>query len=273
MSKRARRPTSPRTAAEDAAWLRAVVVDASLLRAVELLGAARSFAVSAIIDALTSAPYFRELLARFPRRHVCEYARFIVLKTRAHDTSNVPTLSPSGPVDAVWHAHMLVPRSYVAMCRALAPFVVSDDVDFDVFAHDPATANDVGARAARYVATLRAYELTFGPGSIDAELWPAEADDDSDDSDDNNNNNKVLTVKTLTGTAVTCAYLPGRTLGSIARALVCLTNVPRADIRLVYAGKIIYSGGDDVVDAPKTLAQLGIRPGSVAHMVKRLTGC
>ena len=80
-----------------------------------------------------------------------EYGQFLLLKLVYGDTRNirVTSLTPSEPIDAVWHFHMLHPQNY-AMCESVCRHVVDHDPDNDCINNQPD------------VKTYRSYAALFG---------------------------------------------------------------------------------------------------------------
>ena len=97
----------------------------------------------------------------FAARAVAEYLRFMALLTQ----SEAP-LSPSDPIDTVWHLHLLHTREYR---ENFCGRVVGRFVD-----HHPGTGlpGEAEKHAAQYAATLAAYRARFGTPPPD--LWPEE---------------------------------------------------------------------------------------------------
>jgi len=91
---------------------------------------------------------------------VGEYRRFMLLKFAANDTDEPFCLSPSGPVDVVWHLHLHCTKSYKDFCSSLKP---------GMFLHHQLTpaqgftdAQPNPHRLIRYKASLSAYHTIFG---------------------------------------------------------------------------------------------------------------
>lgn len=90
---------------------------------------------------------------------VREYRRFLVLSTL---TKHV--ISPSAPVDGVWHLHVLFTRNYAAFC---------DGVLGHFLHHDPATGSAENRESLddAYEQTLASYRTIFGEEPPVA-YWP-----------------------------------------------------------------------------------------------------
>lgn len=89
-----------------------------------------------------------------------EYHRFLVLKVIAQDQKlDTLKLSPSGLVDHIWHAHLLLPQHYVQVCEMLGGLIE----------HSVLTAMS-DDRSQRYDRTVELYTNIWG--RPDAEIWP-----------------------------------------------------------------------------------------------------
>ena len=75
-----------------------------------------------------------------------ELRRFLVLKAVAEDT-RATKLSPSGLIDKGWHALLMCPRDYSALCNAILPATCIDRI----IDHNPLGALDSHAQQQRYV--------------------------------------------------------------------------------------------------------------------------
>jgi hypothetical protein len=94
--------------------------------------------------------------------HVQEYLRFLELKA-IHEDWMAEKLSPSGPIDRVWHLHILDTIRYKQECIAACGKMIHHNPD------GPREEN----RQKRYQATLTGYCDRFGV-TPPAELWPAD---------------------------------------------------------------------------------------------------
>jgi len=115
------------------------------------------------IEQISEAPWLAGVLRMFKRFQVLEYARYLVLKAVAHDTSLPLQLAPSGPVEVVWHAHMLLPQEYFAMARALFGAGVVLEHDFAERRGEPYKT--------KLNFTIALYETVFGRAPPQ-EMWP-----------------------------------------------------------------------------------------------------
>lgn len=98
-------------------------------------------------------------------QNIQEYHRFLVMKALLGDIEvDDLQLSPSGPVDQVWHAHLLLPKHYALVCKTLIGCN-------DLFDHSINTAKDPN-REHRYSHTLEFYKSIWG--EPDAQWWPNE---------------------------------------------------------------------------------------------------
>ena len=94
--------------------------------------------------------------AAHARGCVREFVRFMRLKHR-HGDGDARMLSPSGDVDTVWHALLLMPRLYARFCGALT------GTTGDVFDHVP-LVTDARARVARRQVTAALYAAAYPSG-------------------------------------------------------------------------------------------------------------
>jgi hypothetical protein len=202
---------------------------------------------------------FRPLVDIFPNGQMREYVRFILLKAFMMDTRGL-LLSPSGPVDEVWHAHMLTPHLYTSMCCLLTG---NPDPSTGVIGHDPARAHDAD-RATRLQRTLRLYRLVFGEDAP-AQYWPAEAAADEPPPPAPGLVNIIF--KTLTGeTHMMKDREPGDLIEGLKAAYYDMVGTPPSQLRFIFRGKQLDDG--------RTLADYGISGGTPKiHVVLRMVGC
>lgn len=117
------------------------------------------------LDDYRNAPLERQLACErhwspdFSARAVNELARFLALKAELGGP-----LTPSEPVDAVWHALLLRTRDYEQLCAdRLGCFVH----------HTPLDDPDPDTVAQAYARTRLLMERRYG--ELDEPLWPANA--------------------------------------------------------------------------------------------------
>jgi len=189
---------------------------------------------------------FALLLEQFGTNVVVEYVRFCVLKTILRDVHAPVALSPSGPVDRVWHAHMLEPHHYLQMCTALLG-------EAAVFFHSATTAQS-SDRSERYARTRDLYRVFYGI-KCPALEWPDEA----------NTVPTTIRVKALTGDIVDIPFSDDLTAEHLKRAYYDATGFAISHQRLIFAGRQLEDGC--------VLKALGARAGSTIHMVGMLRGC
>lgn len=224
--------------------------EADRLETDEVLGPATDRKVSAAVTAIIRGPWFSALLARFPRAEVIEYARFIVLKRLQNDVDPPPKLSPSGPVDVIWHAHMLLPQDY-------APMSVAVFGPGKYMYHDPNTANDT-IRADRYLLTIGMYESIFG--RVDAKMWPHEPDVRESKI------TRTITIKESDGQQKTVPYPEDMTVGNVQDIASDMIGKPKESIRVVYAGKST-NDATIVLSKKSDFCQTGIHAGATIYVV------
>lgn len=177
-----------------------------------------------------------------------EYVRFVTLKLLCFDFDTLPpALSPSHPVDAVWHTHMLHPHAYVRTCRALLP---GQDA---VFKHSPEPRSD----PRRYARTLEMYEDVFGikPNPV---AWSDEASSPAP-------NEIQIFVKTISGHSFSVHIAPKATVEDLKAKLQENWGPPIEQQRLIFGGR--YLVGD------RSLLDYKIGPQSTVYVVLKLTGC
>jgi len=236
-----------------------------------------------------------------------EYVRFLAMKAVLGDVDAPPLLSPSGPVDAVWHAHMLEPQSYVRFCAAL----LGDDALGRVFYHSPTTAEDA-ARAARYDRTRTLYALHYGVRGAPMH-WPDEVDDadaperdakrpsssaaaraavvvgnesDSDGDDDDSEDDTVSDAEDEPTSPspspsnedgrLHCQTMTGKTIsmaypGQFTTIRTIMAMYARSEGIPVDQQRLLHEGR--VLDESKTLAVYGIPRNATLFMVLKLRGC
>lgn len=191
----------------------------------------------------------RQLQRKFDKAVVKEYVRFIALKVAKRDVAGpYLLLSPSAPVDAVWHAHMLLPQKYHVMCMEIVR---------DIIFHDEETAGDLD-RDERYASTLEAYEKHFHMTPPER-LWPNENEQQCE------NKRMQIFVKDIDGSTITFDVFPHTTVHTLKHAIEAKTKVPACAARIIYRGRQLE---DD-----QRLDKYEVQRGSLLHLVLALRGC
>ncbi len=216
-----------------------------------------------VVESLNRCP--ATFLAPHSGAEIREYARFVALKAHANDlTAAEPTVRPSARVDAVWHAHLLLPAYYTDMCNhALGGALMH---------HDPATEQQPG-RDAAYQDTLRLYATVFG-APPDAVYWPAvvvataagTAAGAAAATVDATAKPFTITVTTLTGVSYSLIVGGNAVVAALKKHVSARTNTPVEQLRLIYGGMQLENDAD-------TLRSYGMGEGSIVHVVLRLRGC
>jgi len=174
-----------------------------------------------------------------------EYKRFLAIKVLVGDVTSPQRFSPSPLVDQVWHAHLQLPRHYLAACRALG-----EDMPID---HDPTTASDALKDKLRRVASTKVlYQVVFGEAPPEA-FWSLSV------------GSMQIFVKTLTGSIITLSVDPDTTVETTKLLFQYMEGTPVCDTRLIYAGQQLEAG--------RTLADYRVVDRSTFHHIRRLRGC
>lgn len=224
----------------------------------------------AMLECVRAAVPMAKLISFHPIGLVDEYVRFLTLKVLHHDFDDLPpALSPSHPVDAVWHSHMLLPHEYVRTCQAL---LSQKRGSVTVFKHSPKPRADYK----RYERTLEQYEEVFGV-TPNAKLWPNESNtftptETNADPErtrmisDTQTSKFRIFVKTLTGMTISFNVLADTTVDELKTAIQDSQGTPTEQQRLVFAGRQLWDG--------RTLGEYKIcEDGMTLHMLKILRGC
>lgn len=175
-----------------------------------------------------------------------EYIRFLILKVLVDDTSIVGVkLSPSGPVDEIWHNHMLLPRHYADVCAILLGEKNA------LIEHSPRTANSRD-RWERYEHTRKLYQRYWGslPPLV---IWPDEPE---------HKREFQMFIKTLTGQTMAAYVAYDDRVSKLEKVCVDAGN---PEPRLIFAGKTLYS--------EKTIRESKLGPGCTVHLVLNMRGC
>jgi len=109
----------------------------------------------------------------FAARVLAGYRKFLRLKADLSDWDH-RILSPSIPVDKMWHMHILDVANYVQDCELLCGHLVG---------HDPDGMLDAAAREGRVETTRHILQNQLG-GDLDAEVWDFGGASDDESSPD-----------------------------------------------------------------------------------------
>lgn len=176
-----------------------------------------------------------------------EYKKFLVLKV-ANDDTRIEglKLSPSGPVDEVWHSHMLLPRHYVDVCSMLLQRSGA------VIEHCVLTAQQP-ERPNRYATTLKLYEKFWGKPP--QKYWPEEKAVERKEFQ--------IFVRPLDGKHTTFVVKPDQLISKLLEE--CESRLG-SSYRLIFAGKQLKPD--------KTVRECGILPEScLIGVLKIQRGC
>lgn len=184
-------------------------------------------------------------LSKFSEKERREYGRFIVMKVVLEDCKlDTLKLSPSATIDAVWHAHMLLPQSYCDMCMNVAGVIIE---------HNEETAHDAG-RQERLRHTRAEYKRLF---KIAPPMYVWYEDDEVQPVQ--------IFVKTLTGSTHAFNVVTDWTIAHLKKEIGVKTEIPPDEMRLIYAGKQL--------EDEYCLFNYNIKKESTLHLVLKLRGC
>jgi ubiquitin len=110
---------------------------------------------------------------------IVELFRFLCLKALEKDL-DATRLSPSGDVDKIWHAMMMLPKLYYEFCNKLLPLRGVGSVR--LIDHNPLGADD-DDRADRYARTFQLYKEVFLV-EPPIEFWPLDEDEEEEEGDE-----------------------------------------------------------------------------------------
>lgn len=176
-----------------------------------------------------------------------EYNKFLVLKVINADIKlDGLKLSPSGPIDDVWHSHMLLPRHYADVCAMLLQCTGA------IIEHSVLTAQEPG-RSERYATTLKLYEKLWGQPS--QKYWPEEKPAERKEFQ--------IFVRTLSGKHTTFVVRPDQLISELLKECEDRLGGPH---RLIFGGKQLVSD--------KTIRESSVLPESCLIGVPTiLRGC
>ncbi len=181
-----------------------------------------------------------------PFARVEEYIKFLIMKVLADDTKlSGMKLSPSAPVDEIWHSHMLLPRHYADVCSILL------EEEGGLIDHSPLTAHSRD-RWYRYQHTRKLYETYWGTVAP-VIFWPDEAEPDR---------RFQMFVKLLTGKTITVEISPNDPVSKIVDSCTA-AGFPHSKLNL--AGQRL--------DPEKTARESNLRHECTVHAMFDLRGC
>ena len=190
-----------------------------------------------------------------------EFLRFLMLKALAADTE-ATVLSPSRPVDQVWHACILDTRLYYALCDAILPTSVV--LQPRLIHHNPSGVDDVD-RGARYERTLFRYLEEFDE-EAPSKWWPEE--DERGDYGSNHreiyrsNTPMKIFVQTQTGRIVTLDAKPRYSIAVVRQMIATATGVPVEGQRLSFWGVALDESAGATLSSNKVTDKSTLRLGS-----------
>jgi hypothetical protein len=190
-----------------------------------------------------------QTLVEDQRGDVEEYHRFLVMKTLKQDADiDQLQLSPSPRVDAVWHAHLLLPQNYFHVCGVFLGFG-------KVFEHSVLTADQKDQRE-RYGKTLALYEQLWSKPN--EQVWPSLEQPRSTGSLD-------LFVRSTTGKTYTVNLPRDSSVADLFRRFHEKSGIPIDQIRLLFAGRELKP--------ERTLEAYNLQRESTVHLVLPMRGC
>lgn len=237
---------------------------------------------------------------------VAEYVRFLMLKVTWNDTDALK-LSPSPPIDLIWHEHILDTGAYARCCERLGVFLH----------HSPDLALDAAARDQRYTLTYLAlpslsrtnyrnwWPLPHALATvIDENKEPREEDepvsheyapkdpdppvaqrkkrgrqDDEVAEPVKTKRARVvkplkITVKSLTGKSMDFHLAPSELILGLMQAIFAREGIP-VDQQVLIINKERYRGTDleRPEHPPVALEHAGVVGDTVMHLILNLAGC
>jgi len=227
------------------------------LKVADITGAKRNMSGRAmqIVNQIAGSSWMKGLLRRgtFQRAQVVEYARFLVLKALTGDVVLPLQHSPSGPVDVVWHAHMLMPQEYIKMSYDLFGEGV-------VLEHEPTPEGDE-QQVARLTFTLTLYKSVFGDPP--QAFWPQEEKQVQSDT--------TVSVRFLAGRIIQIKVDDATTVEELRSKIQDREGTPPGLQTLLHGGKRLPADKDK--ESSETLKSFGIENGDTVYLLVNLRGC
>jgi len=223
-----------------------------------------------VASVISSSESYASLLgAGISSDAIIEYVRFLLLKAFFKDIDEPLALSPSGPVDEVWHAHLMLPQDYTAACVALLGIDRASRPR--VFFHDPHTSVS-DDRAQRYQRTKLRYTKLYGLNTP-IMYWPDEnvvlhhqAMPVTPEQVRRRLPTYSVFVKMLKGETLTLTVWPAMTVKMLKEAIFRnYPGIPVVQQRLIYAGTQLE---DD-----RTLGSYNVTRDATFHLNLRMMGC
>mmetsp|Transcript_57500 Transcript_57500/g.66414 ORF Transcript_57500/g.66414 Transcript_57500/m.66414 type:complete len:293 (+) Transcript_57500:156-1034(+) len=172
------------------------------------------------------------------------YRQFLMLKKKFQDW-DATILSPSGPVDQMWHQHLLDVTHYYHDTMLLCGHVIG---------HNPDGADDNASKARRTKTTRDALVEHFG-SDYAKEMWLTHAElrtqEENTAADDNDEDPIILKVRDQIGEITSFKMKRSSKISKLLDAYATVKNMPKDDFRFLLDGQRIE-------DEDLTIAQLEI---------------
>eukprot|EP00794_Sanderia_malayensis_P002997 gene2997-3455_t len=192
---------------------------------------------------------------------VAEYEKFLCLKAVLKDFK-ATKLSPSLPIDEVWHLHILDTERYSQDCIEFCGEMIHHDVDGDI---------DIFKRAIRRNATKIAYQMQNG-SEPSGEMWHFEEINDRDAADlshvaecNEPTGTYIVFCKVHNGEIISLNLTPQMTIQDVKAMIGRKKDIDQDQLRLIFVNKQLE---DD-----RTVSDYNIKNESTIHVVLRLKGC